>query len=277
MKIEGWTLALLFLAPISMAGAAPCLVTTSVRATAPPDRNADPMSGYWHISADRLLWAPAAAPGTVPTGIGRYWVRPAGTQLVFIAQRVDVPGQPIISKERDGYPTGFYFGSVDVPTDGCWHITARTATSSVTFVTEIRYPIEQFAALPATRATWSKEIGRITDGATEIVVTAVTLEHPQSVTRRLRGIRIDITDGVVSDQLWREEVQASVVRRALESWTAGTPPNPYSLGGDYAVTTASGLDIVREKPKYTFKGQQRPGEFSRLLLQAFEELNATAP
>ena len=35
---------------------------------APPDRNADPVSGYWHISADQLLWAPASPPGVTATG-----------------------------------------------------------------------------------------------------------------------------------------------------------------------------------------------------------------
>src|SRR6186997_2659486 len=115
-----WAVAWFLSAPISMAVAAPCPVTTPVEGDAPRDRNADAVSGYWHISPDRQVWAQAAAPGAIPTSIGRYWVRPAGTALVFIARRLDKSGSPIVSTERHEYPTGFYFGSVDVPTDGCW-------------------------------------------------------------------------------------------------------------------------------------------------------------
>ena len=257
---------------------ASCPVTIPVKADAPRDPNADPIrAGYWHISADRLVWAPAAAPGTVPTFVGRYWVRPAGAALVFIARRLDLPGSPIISTERDGYPTDFYFGSVDVPADGCWEITARTGASSVTFVTEIRHPIERFAVEPATRVTWSKEIGRITDGAAELVVTAVTLEDPKSPTRRLRGTRIDVTDGIVSDQFWQEELQSTAMRQRIAQWAAGDPMKIYGLSGAYAVNNRTGLSIDTDKPKYQFRGADKVAELARLLLQALDALKALVP
>jgi hypothetical protein len=276
MKMKIWAIMPLLSAAPFAAAAAPCPVTTPVRATAPPDQNADPVTGYWHISADQLLWAPATAPGRMPTFIGRYWVRPAGAQLFFTARRLDVPGVPVTSTERTGYPTGFYFGSVDIPTEGCWEMTARTNASSVTFVTEIRYPIEQFAIQPATRATWSKQIGRIIDGATELTVTAVTLEDPQSVTGRLRGVRVDVTDGVVTDQLWREELEPSTMKQMLANWIARRPPM-LPLGGYYAISNQTGFSIDRDNPKYLFHGESRPAELAKLLLQAFEELKAVDP
>ena len=274
-----WAIAPMFLAAqVTAAAPATCPVTTPVKADAPRDPNASPMTGgFWHISPDRLVWAQAAAPGSTPTFVGRYWVRPAGSPLVFIARRLDEPGPPIISTERHGYPTGFYFGSVELPTDGCWEITARTGASSVTFVTKIRHPMERFAIEPSTRVTWSKEIGRITDGAAELVVTAVTLEDPHSPTRRLRGTRIDVTDGIVSDQFWQEELQSTAMRQRIAQWAAGDSMKIYSLNGAYAVNNTTALSIDREKPKYQFRGASKPAELARLLLQALDELNAKAP
>ncbi len=267
------------MAPVSVALAAQaspsgvCQVTEPVRADAPRDPSADPVSGYWHISPDQLVWAPASAPGVSPTGIGRYWVRPKGTQLTFIARRLDVPGREIISTERSGYPTGFYFGTVDIPTDGCWEVTAKAGTSQVTFVAEVRYPLERFARQPATRLVWSKEIGRIEDGESRLVVMVVHLEDPASVTRRVRGIRIDLTNGLVSDQLWEEEGRLLGTRSGLESWAAGRLPMIYGLGRTHnAKGDASGLAVLGREHQYSFPGSDRPAELARLFLQALEEL-----
>ncbi len=244
------------------------------KATAPPDPNADPVSGYWHISADRLLWAPASPPGVTQTGIGRYWVRPAGTPLVFIARRLDVPGPPITSQERSGYPTGFYFGGPDIPTEGCWEVTARAGASQVTFVADIRYPVERFARQPATRVAWSREIGRIEDGATRLVVTAMALEDPQSVTRRARGIRIDLTDGVVSDQLWEEDRRWSA-RAGARTLGHGQlahdlRPRPHSQRKRCHIWA----DARRQGSSICISWRAQPAELARLLLQALDALNA---
>src|SRR5687768_1224383 len=230
---------LLLAAQISAAAPATCPVSVPVRATAPADPNADPVSGHWHISADKLVWAQAALPGTVGTDIGRYWVRPAGTKLEFTARRLDVPGRPVISEERSGYPTGFYFGSVSVPTEGCWEVGARAGSSHVTFVAEIRYSMEQFARQPGIRVTWTKEVGRIVEGPTQLVVTALVLEDLQSVTRRARGIRIDVTDGLVSTQLWSEPAFSESARAVYERMAAGAMPRLRPLGGYYAAGNES--------------------------------------
>jgi hypothetical protein len=264
--------------PAQVAQPGVCPLTEPVRADAPRDPNADPVSGYWHISTDRLLWAPASAPGRSQTGVGRYWVRPQGTPLTFVARRLDVPGPEVVSTERTGYPTGFYFGTVDIPTDGCWEITARAGASQVTFVVEIRYPIERFARQPATRLVWSKEIGRIEEGDTRLAVMVVDIDDPASVTRRARGIRIDLTNGLVSDQLWEEGARLSGTRGVIESWAAGRLPMVYGLGRTHnAVGDASGLTLVGKDHRYSFPGGHRPAELARLFLQALDELNAQAP
>jgi hypothetical protein len=211
----------------------------------------------------------------ISTGIGRYWVRPAGTQLEFTARRLDVAGRPVISEERSGYSTGFYFGTVDIPTDGCWEVTARAGASEVTFVAEIRYPVDRFARQPTTRVVWSKEIGRIEEGATRLVVTAMSLEDPQSVTRTARGIRIDVTDGVVSDQLWEEDRRLTGTRRMLERWAVGELPIVYGLGRTHnAIANAEGLALVGQDHRYSFPGSHRPAELMGLFLEALKELDA---
>jgi hypothetical protein len=279
ISIMTWAIVpLLAAAQISTPAPATCPVTTPVRATAPADPNADPVSGYWHISADRQLWAPAPPIGTPQTGIGRYWVRPAGTQLTFIARRLDVPGPPITSGERSEYPTGFYFGTVDIPTEGCWEVTARAGGSQVTFVTEIQYPIDRFARQPGTRVAWSKEIGTIENGTTRLVVTAMSLEDARSVTRRARGIRIDLTDGVVSDQLWESDRRLAGTRGILERWASGMLPMIYGLGQTHnAKGDESGLAVIGKDHQYSFPGRHQPAELTRFFLQALEELNAHAP
>ena len=274
-----WAVApLLFATQITASAPATCPVSTSVEATAPPDRSADPVSGHWHISADRLVWAQAVTPGSVGTDVGRYWVRPAGTQLEFTARRLDVSAPPFISDERAGYPTGFYFGTVSIPTEGCWEVTATAGASRVTFVAEIRYSMERFARQPATRVAWLREIGRIEEGPTRLVVTAMALEDPQSVTRRARGIRIDLTDGVVSDQLWEEDRRLVGTRTGLEGWATGRLPMIYGLGRTHNARGAtSGLTLVGNDHQYVFPGEHRPAELARLLLQALDALNAHAP
>ena len=269
---------LLAAAQISTPAPATCPVSTPVRATAPPDPNADPVTGYWHISADRQLWAPASPLGAAQTGIGRYWVRPNGTQLTFIARRLDVPGPPITSGERSGYRTGFYFGTVDIPTEGCWEVTASAGASQVTFVAEIQYPVDRFARQPGTRVAWSKEIGTIENGTTRLVVTAMSLEDARSVTRRARGIRIDLTDGVVSDQLWETDRRLAGTRGILERWASGMMPMIYGLGQTHnAKGDESGLAVIGKNHQYSFPGSHQPAELTRLFLQALEEMNTHAP
>ena len=273
-----WSLVpMLAAAQISTAAPRVCPVVAGIKAEAPPDPSADRYTGYWHISADRLIWAPASAPGAVRTFLGPYWVRPAGTQITLTARRLGVTEPAITLRERDGYPTGFYWGGFDLPADGCWEVTATAGASALTFVADVRYSIERFLEQPATRVAWSREIGRIETGTTRLVVTAVSLENPQSVTRTVRGIRIDVTDGVVNNQLWQEHRPLlDSARRRLEEWASGVLPMLYNVGA-VVKGDGAGLTLIHREQQYSFPGVQQPAELARLLLQALDELNAHSP
>jgi hypothetical protein len=273
-----WTIVPMLAAPqISTTAPPKCPVIAGIRAEAPPDPSANRYTGHWYISADRLIWAPAPATGAVQTFLGPYWVRPAGTQLTLTARRLDVAEPAITLRERNDYPTGFYWDRFELPTDGCWEVTATAGASELTFVADIRYSIERFLEQQATRVAWSREIGRIEEGTTRLVVTAVSLENPQSVTRSARAIRIDLTDGEVSEQFWREHRPLlDGTRRRLEEWASGVLPMFYNVG---AVVTGdgAGLTLIHKEHEYSFPGVQRPAELARLLLQASEALSAQAP
>src|SRR5918993_4862961 len=155
-----WNLMPLLLATeISMAPPPKCPVVQGIKREAPPDQSADRYSGYWHISADHLIWAPAPGPISTHKYLGLYWVRPAGTQITITAHRLDVPRPVVVLRERNDYPSGFYWGGFDLPTDGCWQVTATAGASELTFVADIRYSTERFLEQPETRVAWSKEIG----------------------------------------------------------------------------------------------------------------------
>jgi hypothetical protein len=251
-----------------------CPVTVPVRAVAPPDPSADPVSGWWHISADQRLWAPSGPPGVAQTGVGSYWVRPRGTHLTFTARRLDVLGPTVTSAEGSGYPSGFYFGTAEISTEGCWEVKATAGTSEVTFVTLIRYSIEMFARRTAARVAWSKEIGRIEEGNTRLVVSAMVLEDAASVTGSARGIRIDLTDGVIGDHLWEEDRRLAGTRSVMERWASGQLQKMvYGLGRTHnAVGDASGLRIRGNDHEYSFPAHG-PADLARLLLQAGDALN----
>jgi len=269
-----WPIApMLVAAQMSTAAPLKCPVVAGIKAEAPPDQSADRFSGYWHMSADRLIWAPAAAPGSVQTFLGLYWVRPAGTHLTLTVRRLDVPGPHVTLRERAGYPTGFYWGGFDLPSDGCWEVTAAAGASELTFVADVRHSIQRFVQLPETRVTWSKEIGRMEEGPTRFIVTLVSLENPLTVTPRTRGIRVDLTDGVVTDEVWLEVHLQGSTRPRLEQWASGALPMFHNVGA-VAKGDEYGLILSHRDHTYSFRGYDRSAELARLWLRMFDELNA---
>lgn len=102
----------------------------------------------------------------------------------------------------------------------------------------------------------------------------MSLENPHSVTRKIRGIQIDITDGVVSNQLWQEHRPLlDGPRRRLEEWASGALPMLYNVGA-VVKGDGTGLALIDRNHQYSFPGIHRSAELARLLLQAFDELNA---
>jgi hypothetical protein len=120
-----WALMVPLLASAQTSTPAPtmCPVSTPVRADAPRDANADPMSGYG-ISATSDRVGPGGCARHDSDLLGRYRVRPAGTPLVFIARPFTNRGrQRCQPSDRDIQPVLLRLDRL--PGDGRWEITAH--------------------------------------------------------------------------------------------------------------------------------------------------------
>jgi hypothetical protein len=253
----------------------PCPVTAPVEGTAPSDPRADPVRGYWHKSADGKLWAPASQPGRVSNGVGGYWVRPAGTHLTFSLRRLDAPGLRITSEEGAGYDSGFFYGGPGTPSEGCWEVTATAGTSTVTFVTEVHYAFDIFVYRPATRVTWSKEVGRLDARDTHMIVTAAVFEDPDTLTRTLRGVKVHLSDSAASGDFYMEDARLEGTGPALERWAGGALPMIYGLDRRYGARgEAMSLLINDQEHRFYFFDDKATANFAALLLKARAELRA---
>jgi hypothetical protein len=115
---------------------ASCLVTETVRATPPKDRNADPFgSGPWYVNADRTIWAQATWMTTRERGNKVLWIRPAGTDLSISARRIDGSTGKFKAATPCCYPTGFQATGLHFSESGCWEITAQAGSAKLTFIT----------------------------------------------------------------------------------------------------------------------------------------------
>jgi hypothetical protein len=112
------------------------------------------------------------------------------------------------------------------------------------------------------------------EGPTRFVVTLVSLENSQTVTRNARGIRIDITDGVVAHQLWMEEHRPGSTLSRLEQWASGALPMFHNVGA-VAKGDENGLVLFHRDHQYSFPGYHRSAELARLWLRMFEALGTT--
>jgi hypothetical protein len=133
--------------PLSIAtadGAGPsasCDVTEAVLDTPPKDPNADPFgSGPWYVNADRSIWAGWAAVGMKAGVRGNkvLWIRPAGTDLVVSARRLDGESGEFEVEIPCCYPTGFQASGLRFSEPGCWEISAKAGNNYLTFVTRVR-------------------------------------------------------------------------------------------------------------------------------------------
>jgi hypothetical protein len=253
---------------------ASCAVTTPVAAQAPPDPNADPVRGYWHRSADLKLWVPSPAPRQWTTGIGRYFVRPAGTPLRFVLRRLDASA-PAIDIVEDGYASaGFYFGGPPLPTDGCWEATVSAGESRVTFVTAIRDTIERFVGHPDTRVAWSRESGRIAGGDASVTVAAVVLERPGSFTGRLRGARVELSSPAGTVTLYEERARLIGTGATLDRIATSGGTMIYGLGRIFNVrANEQALAFVGQGRQVDLPGRSSR-DFAALLVRARQDLES---
>jgi beta-lactamase regulating signal transducer with metallopeptidase domain len=255
----------------------PCATTTPVHARAPDDPNASPVTGWWHMSADKALWVPSSPPGEATTGLGRYWLRPAGQGLTVRGRRLDGDAPPVLMVEGqgDGYWTnGFFFGGPSIPSEGCWEFEVTSGSSRVRFVTEIHTRFEAFAERPQTRVTFENEVGRIESGGTSLAVTAIVIEDPATRTRRLGGARLDLRDATRAVTLYEPFERLEGTRGTLERAAAGEFPSMvYAIGGTHNITPGEFLTIRGRAHTFTFASHTHV-DAARLLVAAGDALRA---
>jgi hypothetical protein len=83
--------------------------------------------------------------------------------------------------------------------------------------------LERFAQRPTAQITWSKEVGRIDTDRGHAVITALIVEDATQTPPQMRGIRIDLADGDVKDQVYTSEALLHRLIMALDGITNGLP------------------------------------------------------
>ena len=88
--------------------------------------------------------------------------------------------------------------------------------------------MEAFAKGQAVTTTWSREIARVEHDGTRIVLTALVLENSAQPSRQpsgqpsrqpsgeMRGVKINLSGGGASDQIYLDEAATERTRAALE-------------------------------------------------------------
>jgi hypothetical protein len=116
--------------------AAGCSVTPTVQALAPREPGVGPLSGAWHINADRSIWA---LHQVWRAGIANKeaWIRPAKVQLVVTGRRLDGPAPPLKVGIPGSYATRFQATGMEFPVAGCWEVTGKAGDKELRFITEV--------------------------------------------------------------------------------------------------------------------------------------------
>jgi hypothetical protein len=81
--------------------------------------------------------------------------------------------------------------------------------------------LELWLTHPGTRITSSEEVGRIQSTDARAVITALVIENAQIETNQLRGIRIDLSDGLSSDRVFVDEGDLVQLRNELGPISCG--------------------------------------------------------
>jgi hypothetical protein len=132
-----------FLAPLSPTVPAACPVTIANGSTPPRERPAAVHHGngsLWTVlwSNGIILATPqyVAPDGSVDMKFP--WWRGLGIhgRLTIEGRRLDAPAAPLRASIPDGYgESGFQATGIIFPTEGCWEVTGRAGSASLTFVT----------------------------------------------------------------------------------------------------------------------------------------------
>jgi hypothetical protein len=77
-------------------------------------------------------------------------------------------------------------------------------------------PMEAFASQEGVRTTWSSEVARWEQNGTLLVLVTVALEDKSQPTRKLRGVRVNLSSENARDQVYLDEQATERTRAALK-------------------------------------------------------------
>jgi len=87
--------------------------------------------GFW---PSNVVVQEVALDGSIDAKFG--WWREGRGKLMIEGRRLDGPASALTANVPDGYgDTGFQASGIVFPTPGCWQVTGRVGTASLTFVT----------------------------------------------------------------------------------------------------------------------------------------------
>ena len=133
--------------PVTRAAARNCPKTIPSR-VGPPGTSPYQLFGWASSYGNGKLWVGALGPGGVivardgllgPHGSISWkygWWRKAAGYITITGRRLDAPAPPLTSFVPSGYGNvGFQASGVTFPSEGCWQVTGKTASTSLTFIT----------------------------------------------------------------------------------------------------------------------------------------------
>ena len=156
--------------------------------------------------------------------------------------------------------------------------------------------LETFAGQPAAQVTWSKELGQIESNEARVTVTALIIEDAGQPDHRMCGVRIDLANQGVRDQVYLEEAKLDAVRKALdeienglENFRKEPASSPYRYFGAaefwhphlkvhtlnaayYIAPDSSGLSLSAYKDQQFRFPDRRPSEMAKLIGKAVDNL-----
>lgn len=129
-----------------------CLVTRPHRWVPPPGVPQRALWGSDYASGNERLWVGGLWPSGVIEAGSRFinkngsvgmkfgWWRNVRGHLRITGRRLDAPAAPVRTGVTDYGMTGFQASGVIFPAAGCWQVTGKAGTATLTFVTLVIRP-----------------------------------------------------------------------------------------------------------------------------------------
>lgn len=123
-----------------------CPVTLPRPFSPPPEVSPDELFGWGSSYGNGKLWVGGLGPHGVIVATPEFveqdgsvgwkfgWWREVSGLLRITGRRLDAPAPPLRADVPSGYGmTGFQASGVHFPTEGCWEVTGKVGTTSLTF------------------------------------------------------------------------------------------------------------------------------------------------